>query len=1134
MATPNRPRHERRWLAPLEAEDQRVGLLAAGIAQVVFFFTAAPSITFLDSGELVMAATGFGVPHPTGYPLWSVLAWLFTLLPLGHSAWEVNLFSGVCAALATGLLAGLLSHGSRRGGVSRRPAQVIALCLSLCFAFTTSVWSQAVIAEVYTLHVLLVAILLLVLYRWLLDPEWRYGFLVAVFVLSVGLTNHHLVLALAPLPLLVAFLIQRRTALELSAYCAGAGAVVYIAFGSLSAEASMQETAMRSAQLAVALFVSVVLLRHRLQAWKTGLAILPVVALGLLPYAYLPVASSTNPPMNWGYTQTADGFFYSVNRTPYQSPLSSQLQDTVGRVVGTGEAQTLPGKRTWDGRKTFGLYLRNYRDSLHASFTPLVWLFLGVALWRLWPERRRAGPWIVVLGAGVFLSAILQAATSAEVDAGGLAWLDWRLQMPYLGYSFLFVTLLVGIGVAATWQWLVDRSRSAGAVGLVVVAGLPVLAFGHNLDSCSQRGHDFARRYGVDMLSQLPPGSVLFGGSDAGRFVSTWMILGESFEPARHRYEPDFDRRDLYLITQPQLPARFYHYYIRDHYGDDRPQPGGFGRWLGRDEQYPEKPLVLPDDDQLREIVRQVGAEIDLRAITEATAAWIFHANKAEHSFFIEESRIMSWALPHVIPQGPVYQLAPEPVADLDPATIEIDRSYWRRTVAELLSDDDFLGDSEARLPFGSLRRLGGDVYRSRQLFDEAELAYRQALELVPADLATSASLADLLYSRGRFEEAAGTLEGLPEHPVVDEVAERYRQALRSRQSRASQHAQLLIRPVSSPVLKTLLETYQEATGSVVVDLVEDLRGGKAGYGNPVTLRRLLANYRTLEEESVAAVVGQMALDEGGAHRRAVLRLLFAFQKIRAGWGDESEELRRELGRRLADIGEIEAAREVVDLGRVWGQDRSELHGLFDQLAEERVALDPLLERIRSGDRLNDVPQELLSALGRTDAMSEIGQPELARAVARLSRALVAYRPDRPDARALTELVESYRQLLLPEPARGVLQKLTQTPDLPPDVLDTAVRLAADDLRPDLLTDLVNAQARQGLNAPASLIARASFQFALNDQQGLIQTLAILNQAFGREQLFALIATDPQLGLLAGDYKFREFMIRSMSSGDGT
>ncbi|MEM8934441.1 MAG: DUF2723 domain-containing protein, partial [Acidobacteriota bacterium] len=331
-AATERQRQERKggWLAPLEATDLRVGGVAALVAEVVYFTTAAPSITFLDSGELVTAAAGFGVPHPTGYPLWTFLAWLFTWLPLGHTAWEVNLFSGVCAALATGIVAALLSHGGRRLGVEPRPAQVLAFGLASCFALTTSVWSQAVIAEVYTLHVLIVAILLLVLYRWLLDPDWPAGFLTAVFVLSVGLTNHHLVLALAPLPLLVAFLVQRRLALELTAYCAGAGAVVYIAFGSLSAEATMQETAFRSVQLAVALFVSVVLLRHRLQAWKTGLALLPVVAVGLLPYAYLPLASSTNPPMNWGYTRTPDGFFYSVNRSPYQSPLSTQLQDTVG------------------------------------------------------------------------------------------------------------------------------------------------------------------------------------------------------------------------------------------------------------------------------------------------------------------------------------------------------------------------------------------------------------------------------------------------------------------------------------------------------------------------------------------------------------------------------------------------------------------------------------------------------------------------------------------------------------------------------------------------------------------------------------------------------------------------------------
>ncbi len=63
-------RAERIWTRA----DWMVGLVAAFVAGVVYFWTAAPNVTLLDSGEFVVAAQHFGVPHPTGYPLWTLLA----------------------------------------------------------------------------------------------------------------------------------------------------------------------------------------------------------------------------------------------------------------------------------------------------------------------------------------------------------------------------------------------------------------------------------------------------------------------------------------------------------------------------------------------------------------------------------------------------------------------------------------------------------------------------------------------------------------------------------------------------------------------------------------------------------------------------------------------------------------------------------------------------------------------------------------------------------------------------------------------------------------------------------------------------------------------------------------------------
>src|SRR5258708_37350316 len=42
-----------------------------------YFLTLSPDLTLQDSGELATGSFYAGVPHPPGYPLWTVFTWLF-------------------------------------------------------------------------------------------------------------------------------------------------------------------------------------------------------------------------------------------------------------------------------------------------------------------------------------------------------------------------------------------------------------------------------------------------------------------------------------------------------------------------------------------------------------------------------------------------------------------------------------------------------------------------------------------------------------------------------------------------------------------------------------------------------------------------------------------------------------------------------------------------------------------------------------------------------------------------------------------------------------------------------------------------------------------------------------------------
>src|ERR1044071_4391102 len=90
--------------------------LALGITTLLifigYFLTLAPNETLEDSGELATASFYAGIPHPPGYPFWTVYTYLWTLFPFGSVAWRVELGESFAAAMACGLVGLMVSRGS--------------------------------------------------------------------------------------------------------------------------------------------------------------------------------------------------------------------------------------------------------------------------------------------------------------------------------------------------------------------------------------------------------------------------------------------------------------------------------------------------------------------------------------------------------------------------------------------------------------------------------------------------------------------------------------------------------------------------------------------------------------------------------------------------------------------------------------------------------------------------------------------------------------------------------------------------------------------------------------------------------------------------------------------------------------
>ena len=313
--------------------------------------------------------------------------------------------------------------------------------------------------------------------------------------------------------------------------------------------------------------------------------------------------------------------------------------------------------------------------------------------------------------------------------------------MPYHTYTNLIFATLSGLGMGV----LISKLSKARAYVFWLAPGLlalPLFTFAGSKNAASQKDRWFGWMYGHDMLTDLPTGSVVIGGTDPGRFVPTYMIFGESTQATRNKRDPAFDRRDLYIMTQNALGERNYMKYLRDQYTSARPKPSNaFERWLGRESIYPSEPLILPDEKEVEDLVRlaaakdqESGGSGDTSELFGTILQWVWEKNRDRHEFFIEESFPIRWTYDYAVPHGLLYKLNKTKLEVLPKEIVERDFAYWKEYSDRLLGDPNFKNDFDAQRSFSKLRQTIANIYRHRGMSVEAERAYREALALWPGN----------------------------------------------------------------------------------------------------------------------------------------------------------------------------------------------------------------------------------------------------------------------------------------------------------------------------------------------------------------------------------------------------------------
>ena len=236
-------------------------LLVTGFFGWIFLFLQMAGVAGGDAGDLVTAAVLRGIPHPPGYPLYTLLGWLLNQLPLGFSAtYRVGWLSSVPAALGLGIFFLIVRKLTKNF--------LIALIAVFSLGFNYLYWFQAEIQEVFALHLLLLMVSLYLVVLWF---EKKRKLLVYALALVTGLefAHHHTYVLILP-ALAYLFLVNPKT-------------------------------------------------RIKKTLWnrKFILTITLMLLTGASFYLYVPWAAAAKPMINWGQTDGLKGLVRLIARAEY-------------------------------------------------------------------------------------------------------------------------------------------------------------------------------------------------------------------------------------------------------------------------------------------------------------------------------------------------------------------------------------------------------------------------------------------------------------------------------------------------------------------------------------------------------------------------------------------------------------------------------------------------------------------------------------------------------------------------------------------------------------------------------------------------------------------------------------------------
>lgn len=271
---------------------QNIFFLTTLVILIIYLFTLAPTVVQIDSGELATVQYTLGIAHPTGYPLFTIIGYLFLQIPVGlRKITQANLLAAIwCASSIFFLMKSvmiLLNNYNQQFPqkikkkkefskqiVFTEDQKLISIVAGLLLlAFSKTFWLQSTSVEVYSLQTLLFSIIIYFTLKAFYENEIRNWYYVGLSF-AFGFANHMTTLLALPFAVIL-FLYKEK---------------------------------LNSNSLKI--------------IFKTFFISFPLL---ILFYLYLPIRASQNPTMNWGNPVNLENFWRQFTGKQYRVWLFSSF-----------------------------------------------------------------------------------------------------------------------------------------------------------------------------------------------------------------------------------------------------------------------------------------------------------------------------------------------------------------------------------------------------------------------------------------------------------------------------------------------------------------------------------------------------------------------------------------------------------------------------------------------------------------------------------------------------------------------------------------------------------------------------------------------------------------------------------------